>query len=147
MLPHEMAMRVVEVVERHLLTPYGLRTLAPSDPQYRGRYEGNPQSRDSAYHQGTVWPWLMGPFIGAYLEVNGRTPEALGRAAGWLEEFRRYIADEGLGQIPEVFDGDAPHRPGGCIAQAWSVAELLRGLVEQIRHPRPMPAGAAAVGD
>jgi predicted glycogen debranching enzyme len=147
MLPYEMAKRVVDVVERHLLSPYGLRTLAGSDPQYRGRYEGNPQSRDSAYHQGTVWPWLMGPFIGAYLEVNGRTPEALGRAAGWLEEFRRYIADEGLGQIPEVFDGDAPHRPGGCIAQAWSVAELLRGLVEQIRHPRPMPAGAAAVGD
>jgi predicted glycogen debranching enzyme len=132
MLPRELAVRVVAAVERDLLTPYGLRSLAPSDPQYRGRYEGNPRSRDSAYHQGTVWPWLMGPFLSAYLKVNVRTARTLRQASEWLAEFRRYIGDEGVGQIPEVFDGDAPQRPGGCIAQAWSVAELLRCLVEDI---------------
>jgi glycogen debranching enzyme len=126
------AKSVVETVERHLLTPYGLRTLAPSDPQYRGRYEGNPESRDRAYHQGTVWPWLFGPFIEAYLHVNGNTRDARTQAWQWLAGPRRYIEDEGAGQFPEVFDGDAPHRPGGCIAQAWSVAELLRIAVEQM---------------
>jgi predicted glycogen debranching enzyme len=126
MLPPDKAKAVVDAVERHLLTLYGLRSLAPGDPQYRGRYEGDPRSRDSAYHQGTVWPWLMGPFISAYLDVNGRSRAAREQAASWLSEFRRYIEQEGLGQIPEVFDGDPPQRPGGCIAQAWSVAELLR---------------------
>ena len=136
------ARSVLAAVERHLLTPYGLRTLAPSDPHYRGRYEGDPFSRDSAYHQGTVWPWLMGPFVTAYLEVHGRPPEHV------LDEFRRYIEDEGLGQIPEVFGGDAPHRAGGCMAQAWSVAELLRCLVEsqdccenRLRLAADRPAG------
>jgi glycogen debranching enzyme len=112
------------------LTPYGLRTLAPADPHYRGRYEGDPASRDSAYHQGTVWPWLMGPFISAYLHVNDRSPEAQAQATKWLAELQRYAAREGLGQVPEVFDGDAPQRAGGCISQAWSVAELLRALQE-----------------
>jgi predicted glycogen debranching enzyme len=132
MLPMEKARSVVEVVERHLLTPYGLRSLAPSDPQYRGRYEGNPLSRDGGYHQGTVWPWLLGPFIRAYMEVNGRSQEARTQATQWMAELRRYVGEEGLGQIPEVFDGDAPHRAGGCIAQAWSVAELLRSYVEDV---------------
>lgn len=132
MLPPEKAKAVVQVVEQHLLTPYGLRSLAPSDPQYRGRYEGDPFGRDSAYHQGTVWPWLMGPFIAAYLEVNGRCSQVRKQAEQWLAEFRRYIDNQGVGQIAEVFDGDAPHRPGGCIAQAWSIAELLRVCVEDI---------------
>jgi glycogen debranching enzyme len=113
------------------LTPYGLRTLAPGDPRYRGRYEGDPASRDSAYHQGTVWPWLMGPFISAYLHVRGNAPAAQAQARQWLAELLRYAAEEGLGQVPEVFDGDAPQRAGGCIAQAWSVAELLRAILEQ----------------
>jgi predicted glycogen debranching enzyme len=126
MLPPERARAVVETVERYLLTPYGLRTLAPSDPRYQGRYEGDRFRRDSAYHQGTVWPWLMGPFITAYLSVHGGSAEARGRVSQWLEEFRRYMEQEGVGQIPEVFDGDTPQRAGGCIAQAWSVAELLR---------------------
>ena len=135
MLSPDKARRVVQVVERHLLTPYGLRSLSPEDPQYRGRYEGDPVSRDSAYHQGTVWPWLLGPFLTAYMEVNGHTPQAREQARRWLSELHRYVRDEGVGQIPEVFDGDSPHRPGGCIAQAWSVAELLRACVDHICVP------------
>jgi glycogen debranching enzyme len=146
MLSLEKSKSVVAVVERHLLTPYGLRSLAPSDPQYRGRYEGNPWNRDSAYHQGTVWPWLMGPFVTAYLQVNGRSSKTRKQASQWLAEFRRYIEDEGLGQVPEVFDGDAPHRAGGCIAQAWSVAELLRSLVENIAIAKPVKRVLARVG-
>ena len=134
-LPHSMllpeqAAAVVNAVQEHLLTPYGLRSLAPSDPQYRGRYEGDPTQRDSAYHQGTVWPWLIGPFLTAYLKVHNDSEEALVQAAKWISELRRYMEEDGLGQVPEVFDGDTPHRAGGCIAQAWSVAEILRVIVE-----------------
>jgi glycogen debranching enzyme len=132
MLPPEKTKAVVDAVERHLWTPYGLRTLAPGDARYRGRYEGNPLSRDSAYHQGTAWPWLMGPFISAYLYVNGYSREARAQAVEWLAPLLRYAAEEGLGQLPEVFDGDAPQRPGGCIAQAWSVAEVLRVQAELV---------------
>lgn len=132
MLSREQARRVVDVVERELLTPYGLRSLAPGDPRYRGRYEGDPRSRDEAYHEGTVWPWLMGPFITAYIKVHGDDHSAQQRAAAWLEGFRAYVRDAGLGQVPEIFDGDPPHRPRGCIAQAWSVAELLRTTVEDL---------------
>jgi predicted glycogen debranching enzyme len=145
MLSGEKARAVVAVVERDLLTPYGLRSLAPSDGEYRGRYEGDPHSRDSAYHQGTVWPWLMGPFLTAYLKVNARSAKARKQAAEWLTEIRRFIQDEGVGQIPEVFDGDAPHRPGGCLAQAWSVGELLRLSVEEIQAVEPGRRVAAMV--
>jgi glycogen debranching enzyme len=88
----------------------------------------------------------MGPFIAAYIKVNGRSPKARKQATGWLAEFRRYVEDEGLGQIPEVFDGDAPHRAGGCLAQAWSVAELLRTLVEDIVVAKPTSRAAARAG-
>jgi predicted glycogen debranching enzyme len=143
MLSGEQAKSVVAVVERDLLTPYRLRSLAPSDAQYRGRYEGDPYTRDGAYHQGTVWPWLMGPFLTAYLKVNGRSAKARRQAEQWLTELRRFIQDEGVGQIHEVFDGDAPHRAGGCLAQAWSVAELLRVSVEDIRAIKPVRRVAA----
>jgi predicted glycogen debranching enzyme len=126
MLTGDQAAAVVRTVERHLLTPFGLRTLSPSDPHYKGRYEGGPLSRDAAYHQGTVWPWLMGPFLTAYFEVNGNSAGTREQVRQWLSELSQYIQDEGAGQLPEVFDGDAPHRPGGCIAQAWTVAEILR---------------------
>jgi predicted glycogen debranching enzyme len=128
----EKARRVLDVVERELLTPYGLRSLSPRDPQYRGRYEGGPWSRDGAYHQGTVWPWLMGPFITAYVRAHGGTAEARSRAAQWLRPLEEHLRDAGLGQISEIFDGDPPHYPCGCIAQAWSVAELLRACVEDV---------------
>lgn len=126
MLPPEKARAVVELVERELLTPYGLRTLARSDPQYKPSYSGDPFSRDSCYHQGTVWPWLIGPFISAYLKVQGRTADAATQAAQWLAPLEAHLSDIGLGQISEVFSGDPPHAPAGCIAQAWSVAEVLR---------------------
>ena len=132
MLAPEKARSVVQAVEQHLLTPYGLRSLAPGDPHYHGRFEGGPYSRDSAYHQGTVWPWLMGPFITAYLEVNGRSQAARRQAEAWLSPLRSYQENDGVGQIPEVFDGDPPHRAAGCYAQAWSVAEILRTLVEDL---------------
>ncbi len=119
---------VLEVVERDLLTPFGLRTLAPSDPRYRGRYEGSPEARDTAYHQGTVWPWLLGPYLDAVLKVRGDTPEVRSDAARRLKPLCDHLTGPGLGQLPEVFDGDPPHRPNGCPAQAWSVAELSRCL-------------------
>ncbi|MFL6208806.1 MAG: amylo-alpha-1,6-glucosidase [Pyrinomonadaceae bacterium] len=136
-LPHalltgERARRVVETVRRELLTPYGLRTLAPKSPAYRPRYEGDPYARDTAYHQGTVWPWLLGPFITAFLKVNERSPANLETARGWTQAFRAHMRDAGLGQVSEIFDAEPPHTPRGCIAQAWSVAELLRCELEEL---------------
>ena len=129
MLSNDRAASVLRVVERELLTPRGLRTLSPGDANYIGRYEGGPRSRDGAYHQGTVWPWLMGPFITAYVRTFGRET---GRAFAkrWLENFEEHLREACLGQVSEIFDGDAPHTPRGCVAQAWSVAELLRAVVE-----------------
>jgi predicted glycogen debranching enzyme len=132
MLPLERARSVVNTVRRELLTPYGLRSLSPSHPLYRGRYEGDSLSRDGAYHQGTVWAWLIGPFITAYLKVNDHTPESRAQAQAWLAAFRTHLADAGLNQISEIFDADPPHTPRGCIAQAWSVAELLRCEVDEL---------------
>jgi predicted glycogen debranching enzyme len=138
MLSADRAHAVVDKVQEHLLTPYGLRSLAVSDPQYRGRYTGGPAERDGAYHQGTVWPWLMGPFITAYIKVNGDSEAARRQAAKWLAPLKAHLADGGLGHISEIFDGDAPQRPCGCIAQAWSAAEILRALVEDIHGLRPI---------
>jgi glycogen debranching enzyme len=110
-------------VERHLLTPVGLRTLAPFEPGYRGQCTGSVPDRDGAYHQGTVWPWLLGPFLAADLRFNGGN-----RVRERLEPLRAFVLSRGTGQIPEIFDGDWPHEPRGCFAQAWSVAEVLRML-------------------
>jgi predicted glycogen debranching enzyme len=141
MLSEERARSVIAVVERELLTPYGLRSLAQSDPQYRGRYEGGPESRDAAYHQGTVWAWLLGPFITAYVKAHGRSPESKQHAAAWLAPLCEHLKEAGLGHVSEIFDGDAPHTPRGCIAQAWSVAEILRAAVEDVfgRAPTEQP--------
>jgi predicted glycogen debranching enzyme len=129
MLGKERAASVLRVVERELLTPRGLRTLSPSDSHYIGRYEGDPRSRDAAYHQGTVWPWLIGPYVTAYTKTFGAQA---GRTftTTWLENFADHLQEACLGQVSEIFDGDAPHTPRGCVAQAWSVAELLRAAVE-----------------
>jgi predicted glycogen debranching enzyme len=132
MLSKERALRMLETVERELLTPYGLRSLSPRDPSYCPRYAGDSLSRDGAYHQGTVWAWLIGPFVTAYLRVHDRSPEALGRARAWLANFQQHLSEAGLQHISEIFDGDAPHTPNGCIAQAWSVAEVLRAAVEDL---------------
>ena len=139
MLSPERAKCVVQKVQEHLLSPYGLRSLAPTDPQYRGRYIGGPTERDGAYHQGTVWPWLLGPFISAYVKVNGGSETARRQAGEWLEPLRGHLTDGGLGHISEIFDGDAPHLPRGCIAQAWSVAEILRAYIEDVKGIRPAP--------
>ncbi|HEY0320346.1 MAG TPA: amylo-alpha-1,6-glucosidase [Pyrinomonadaceae bacterium] len=126
MLSYERALKVVEAVRSKLLTPYGLRSLAPDDPQYVAAYTGGPEERDGKYHQGTVWAWLMGAFIIAYLKVHDEALDARGQALKWLAPFQEHLRVAGLGSISEIFDGDAPHTPRGCVAQAWSVAELLR---------------------
>ena len=113
---------VVDACARSLVTSYGLRSLAPGDPAYRGRYDGDPQARDGAYHQGTVWAWLLGPFALAHHRAYGDAARAL----EFLEPIEDALTGYGLGTLGEIFDGDAPHAPRGCIAQAWSVAETLR---------------------
>ena len=129
MLSKERAVSVLRVIERELLTPRGLRTLSPADPNYIGRYEGDPGNRDGAYHQGTVWPWLMGPYISAYTRTFGKKAGHQ-FASLWLENFHEHLHEACLGQVSEIFDGDAPHTARGCVAQAWSVAELLRAVIE-----------------
>lgn len=113
---------VVEACATHLLTSCGLRSLAPGDPQYQGHYGGDPGSRDGAYHQGTVWGWLVGPFVLAHLRVY-KDPE---KALDLLEPMADHLLAHGIGTFSEIFDGDAPMTPRGCIAQAWTVAEVLR---------------------
>ena len=125
MLTKTRARQVVAVVERDLLTPYGLRSLSPDDAHYCARYAGGVLERDGAYHQGTVWGWLLGPFITAYLKVNN-SKAARAQVAQWRQGLAEHLSDAGLGQVAEIFDGAAPHEPNGCIAQAWSVAEWLR---------------------
>jgi predicted glycogen debranching enzyme len=125
LLPDVMRESILDVVTKELLTPYGLRTLSPRDPRYAGRYEGDPRRRDGSYHQGTVWPWLMGPYIDALLSVRGRSEATIALARELLRPLLARHAG-GINTIPEVFDGDSPQRPGGCISQAWSVAEVLR---------------------
>jgi len=137
MLSPDRAKAVVEKVQEHLLTPFGLRSLASTDPQYRGRYTGGPVERDGAYHQGTVWPWLMGPFITAYIKVNGGSEPSCRQAAEWLAPLKDHLAEGGLGHISEILDGDTPQHPRGCIAQAWSVAEVLRAYIEDVKRVRP----------
>jgi predicted glycogen debranching enzyme len=117
---------VVNICARHLLTSHGLRSLSPDDLAYIGRYGGDQRQRDAAYHQGTVWGWLIGPFVSAYLRVYGMGE----RARSFLQPLIYHLADHGVGSISEIFDGDPPFTPRGCIAQAWSVAEVLRAWQE-----------------
>jgi glycogen debranching enzyme len=125
----EIALAVVDTVERELLTPLGLRTLARSDPAYHPRCEGGVAERDGAYHQGTVWPWLIGAFVDAWLNVSGdddaHRTEARRRFLAPLQE---HLKVAGLGHVSEIADGDPPHAPRGCPFQAWSLGELIRAL-------------------
>jgi glycogen debranching enzyme len=126
-LPHSPLIPVkqrsaLDACARHLLTAHGLRSLSPDDPEYIGTYGGDRQKRDGAYHQGTVWGWLIGPFVKAHLRVYGDPRLAL----TYLQPFVHHLADHGIGSISEIFDGDPPFTPRGCIAQAWSVAEFLQ---------------------
>ena len=126
LLPPARAQSVVQVVKDQLLTPCGLRGLAPGDPDYHPVYQGNVYERDSAYHQGTVWAWLIGPFVDAYLNAFGESEENIAYLKSLFKGFRHHLSEAMLGSISEVFDAEAPHKPKGCAAQAWSVAEVLR---------------------
>lgn len=126
------AQQLLQVVKDHLLTPVGLRTLSPTDSRYRARYEGGVLERDGAYHQGTVWPFLLGPFITAWRKVHGKSQAKNKQARAFLNGLKQHLHEACLGQVSEIFDGDAPHQARGCVAQAWSVAEPLRTLIEDL---------------
>lgn len=130
---------VLRCVEAKLLTPCGLRSLAPDEPQYVGRYVGTPEQRDAAYHQGTVWAWWWGPYADAVAMVEG-ADAVQHKVRPLLAEFlQRHLREGCVGQIAEIFDGDAPHTPRGCFAQAWSVAEVLRAWCERVEGRLPPP--------
>jgi glycogen debranching enzyme len=138
---------IVALAERELLTPLGLRTLSPADPDYHPRYTGGPAGRDGAYHQGTAWPWLLGPFVAAWLAVRGDRPgsRAAARAEArdrFLAPLREHLHAAGLGHVSEVADGDPPHHPGGCPFQAWSLGELIR--IEAMLGDEVQSVGAPA---
>ena len=127
LLPLSRQQAVVRIVERELLTPVGLRTLERGDPEYKPRYQGSPAERDAAYHQGTVWPWLLGPFVDAYLTAFGRTDETLAYCRRLMDGLEAEASRAGcLGSIAEIYDGDEPRFPRGCPAQAWNIAENMR---------------------
>ena len=137
-LPPEQARQVLDICEAHLLTPCGLRSLAPQEPGYQPAYGGDQTQRDAAYHQGTVWAWLIGPFIEAHLDLHA-DPD---RAAALLAPLADQLRIGGLGTIGEIFEAEHPFAPRGCIAQAWSVAEVLRAwkLIETRRNGVSRPA-------
>jgi predicted glycogen debranching enzyme len=128
-LPKDKAARILDVVEKHLLTPVGLRSLAPGEAGYHARYEGNPAQRDGAYHQGTVWSWLLGPYATAVARVRGAAGRKQARAA--VERLLPQLEDAAVGTLSEIFDAEPPHEARGAFAQAWSVAEALRVWTEE----------------
>lgn len=133
LLPEEQEKAVVALVEKELFVGCGLRSLAPDHPDYHGIYCGALAKRDAAYHQGTVWGFLLGGFFSAYMKVNHHSSSAAANAVRMLEPVRKHLTDSGcIGSISEIFDGDAPHNPRGCYAQAWSVGEVLRCYCEDI---------------
>ncbi|HVJ54301.1 MAG TPA: amylo-alpha-1,6-glucosidase [Aliidongia sp.] len=141
LLDGALARSIVALVDAKLLTPFGLRTLDPADPRYAGRYEGGPCERDAAYHQGTVWPWLIGAFAEAWLRIEGDGPAARSRARErFLTPLFAHLEVAGLGHVSEIFDGDAPHRPRGTPFQAWSLGELIRLDILTARSLEPAHA-------
>jgi predicted glycogen debranching enzyme len=137
MLSPEKEKAIVDRVEKDLLIPFGLRTLSTDHPLYKGRYQGDPATRDAAYHNGTAWPWLLGAYVKAYRKVHNYSKESLEDMRALLQGFDAHLETAGIGTISEVFDGDYPHSPGGCISQAWSVAEILRAYVEDVLGIKP----------
>lgn len=123
---------VLQLIRDQLLTPVGLRSLSPADSRYRAHYEGGVAERDRAYHQGTVWPFLLGPFVTAWLKVFGKSKETTAQARSFLEGLGLHLSEGCLGHVSEIFDAEAPHNPRGCPAQAWSVAEPLRAMIEDL---------------
>lgn len=133
--------KIVEICEQKLLTSYGLRSLAQDNSQYIGHYGGDQAHRDGAYHQGTVWGWLLGPFVLAHLRIFNDVEAAL----QFLQPMSHHLLTAGLGTISEIFNGDAPMQPVGCIAQAWSVAEIIRAWVLiSTEHHSPLPSAILA---
>lgn len=137
MLSPEKEKAIVDRVEKDLLTPFGLRSLSTDHFLYKGQYLGDALTRDTAYHNGTVWPWLLGAFVKAYLKTHGYEDSNVEYMKSILEGFDGHLESAGIGGISEVFDGDYPHAPGGTIAQAWSVAEILRAYVEDVLGIKP----------
>jgi predicted glycogen debranching enzyme len=135
---------VIDVVVSELLTPFGVRTLSPHDPAYQGQYGGNVVQRDHAYHQGSAYPWLLGPLVTAVVKTQGRTPAALSLGREMLSGALKYINGPGMGLICELFDGSAPHRPGGALASAPAAAELARAWSEDILGATPKPPAPSA---
>lgn len=131
----------MSAVKERLLTPAGLRSLAPGEPAFVARYDGDLRSRDAAYHQGTVWAWLIGPFVDAWLKVH---PEDRAGARRILEGLLPHLDDGCIGSISEVFDAEAPFTPRGCVAQAWSVAELLRSWINT-SESKPAPRACSSI--
>jgi predicted glycogen debranching enzyme len=127
----DLARAVVAACARELVTSHGLRSLSPLHAGFIGRYGGDQRTRDAAYHQGTVWAWLIGPLVSAHLWVH-RDPAT---ARSFLAPFEYHLSDDGLGTIAEIFEGDAPFKPRGAMAQAWSVAEVLRAWLETAQPP------------
>ena len=136
------ARRVVECVEQRLLTPRGLRSLAPDEPGYASHYAGDSSARDAVYHQGTVWPWLMGAFVDAWLRVRGNTEAARVEARSrFVEPLMAHLDEAGLGHLSEIADAEPPFTTRGCPFQAWSLGELLR--VQRVILAAPKMASAA----
>jgi predicted glycogen debranching enzyme len=145
LLSGERARKVVRVVQERLLSPLGLRSLAPGAPEYRPRYEGGPWERDGAYHQGTVWPWLLGPFVEAWLGARSDGVAAKDEARRlFVEPLRRHLEAAGLGHVSEIADAEAPHTPRGCPFQAWSLGELIR--IEKLLLDRSKSAETSREG-
>jgi glycogen debranching enzyme len=136
---------VLERMLRDLRTPVGVRTLSPHEPGYAGRYAGNVIQRDRAAHGGSAYPWLLGPLVTAYIRVHGRGEGARREAGELLQGCLNHLRGDGAGQLPELFDADAPHAPGGAIASALSVAEVLRAYYEDVLDRAPMRTGTPSV--